>query len=177
MSEITFSDKPIDLKAVKRPKAYNTFTSLKGTSGIYIQKGPVYSDVKNGARQVLSEAITASVQRNAEFDCYALFLGSADGKVPPNPTFVKLATKGFKSEGKTVYIGPEYLQQVLETQVSSSTNRILLWRDRPRSAAEKALEKALEEKTVKILANEEEIGRLRALLTTHKIQIPPTKES
>lgn len=169
---IEFSEKPIDLKAVKRPKGYPTFTSLKGTSGVYIQKGPVYTDVKNGARTVLSEAVTASVQRNAEFDCYALFLGSADGKVHPNQYFVKLATKGFKSEGKTVYIGPEYLQQVLEAQVSASTNKIILWKDRPRTAAEKALEKAIEEKTVKLLASEEEVQRLRELLTKNKIPLP-----
>lgn len=172
MNEVTFSEKPINLKEVKRPKGYNTFTSMKGASGIYIQKGPVYSDMKNGSRRILSDLVTASVQRGAEFDCYTLFLGSADGKVHPNQTFVKLAIQGFLSEGRRVYIGPEYLQQILEEKVLASTNRIILWKDRPRTLAEKALEKALEEKTVKILASEEEIARLRDLLTKNKIPLP-----
>lgn len=172
MNEITLSEKPINLKEVKRPKGYNTFTSQKGTSGIYIQKGPVYTDIKNGSRRILSDLVTASVQRGAEFDCYTLFLGSADGKVHPNQTFVKWATQGFQSEGKKVYLSPEYLQQVLDSQVSASTNKIILWKDRPRSVAERALEKALEEKTVRILANEEELGRLRDLLTKNNIKIP-----
>lgn len=176
MEQAILSDKPIDLKAVKRPKGYNTFTSLKASSGVYIQKGPVYGDQKHGARQIVSELVSATVQRNAEFDAYSLFLGSADGKRPPNPYFVKLAVKGFKSEGKTVYCGPDYIQEILEVKLGESTNRIILWKDRPRSAAEKALEKALEEKTVKILANEEEIGRLRDLLQKSNIKIPP-KES
>lgn len=166
-----FSKNPINLKEVKRPKAYNTFTSMKGTSGINIQKVR-YEGEKHGSRRLVSDNVTAQVQRGVEFDCYSLFLGSADGKRPANPTFVKLAVDGFLCDGKKVYVGPEYLQEVLEAQVKASTNRIMLWKDRPRSEAERALERALEEKTLKIMASEEEINRLRDLLTKNKIAIP-----
>jgi hypothetical protein len=170
--ESKLSDKPINLKEVKRPKGYSTFTSLRGTSGIYIQKGPVYDGEKHGARRITSELVSASVQKGVEFDCFTLFLGSADGKVSPNQNFVKLAVDGFLSEGKRVYIGPEYLQEILEVKVKASTNKIILWKDRPRSAQEKALEKALEEKSVQFLASKEEIDRLRDLLTKNNIKIP-----
>jgi hypothetical protein len=172
MSEPKFSKTPIDLKAVKRPKGYATFTSLKGTTGIYIQKGPRYQGEKHGSRELVTDLVSASVQRGVEFDAYTLFLGSEDGKRPANPTFAKLATQGFLRNGERVYVGPDYLQEVLEAQVSASTNRIIRWKDRPRSSQEIALEKALETEVSKRMASDMEVEKLRALLSKNKIEIP-----
>lgn len=171
MEEAKISKTPIDLSRVKRPKSYPTFTSLKATSGLNIQK-PRYEGEKHGSRSLVSDNITASVQRGAEFDAYSLFLGSVDGKRPASAFFVKLAVKGFKRNGETVFIGPDYLQEVMEAQVNASTNRIILWKDRPRSDAEKQLEKALEEKSMVVMASKAEIEKLRGLLQKNKIEIP-----
>ena len=171
MEDNKFSKTPIDLAKVKRPKGYPTFTSLKATTGIYVQK-PRYEGEKHGSRRLVSDLVTVSLSRGGEFDAYAAFLGTEDGKRGPNPVFSKLATAGFLRDGQRVYVGPDYLQEVLAAQLDASTNKVIRWKDRPRPAAEIALEKALEGEASKRLASEAELEKLRAILTRHKIEIP-----
>lgn len=164
--EATIEKRLQELKA-KRPKAgsYETFTvSQRGESRMPYQKARYHAEDKRSARELMDSAIQITIQRGVEFDVYQECLGSRDGKVPANPHFHKLVTEGFLRNGQTVFLDPDDMQKFLSKARKSDTNRIILWKDRPRPEAEKALEKALESKNAEISSRDLTIETLRKTL-------------
>lgn len=153
----------------KRPKAgtYPTFTSRKKASTIPLQKA-VYGLDEFKVRRLVSEKVTVTVQSGVEFDAWRECLGDADGK-GSSSYFRKLMTEGYLSNGKKITLDPAWLQKFLEAQVESSTNSIYLWKDRPRSVAEKKLEGIVADKDKQIEAMGADKARMEALLKKHNI--------
>ena len=152
---------------LKRPKegTYPTFTvAARGETRLSFQKARYESTDKRGSRTLVDDRIPVTIQRGVEFDVYRECLGSKDGKIAPNAVFLKLVVTGYKSEGKPEFLVPDELQKFLEDKLASDTNRIILWKDRPRPENEKALEKALEAKDAIISARDTQTELLRKLL-------------
>lgn len=155
-----------DLRS-KRPKegSYPTFTvAVRAESRIPYRKIEYADGVKGSARKVLTEQIPVTIQRGIEFDVYRECLGSRDGKVAPNPRYLKLVLEGFRQDGKIVLLDPDDLQKNIEERLGSDTNRIILWKDRPRPENEKRMEAAMEKKDAEINSRDMSINTLRNLL-------------
>lgn len=154
------------LKAIeaKRPKKYETFTSNKGESRSPFQKTRYAQEGTRGARVMVDEQVSITVQKGLEFDVWRECIGSKDGKIPPSPILFRMVTEGYMRDGKKVLLEPADLQEFLERKRRESTNKILYWKDRARPEAEKYLEKLLEEKTQIIDASKVQTEALRRML-------------
>lgn len=156
----------------ERPKAgtYPTFTSLKKRTTLIFQK-PEYGRDEFKIQKLINEGITLTLEAGKEFDVYRECLGEGDFK--GNPFFVKLLTKGFTKLSKAgTQLDPNDLQRYLEAQVGSGTNKVILWKDRPRPDSEKRLEEAVAGKQATIDKMTAEGERMRALLKKHNIAVP-----
>lgn len=154
-----------DLKKA-RPKKNRTFTSRRGETRLPFQKARYSSDEKFGGRVLVDDAVRLTVQKDTEFDPWALCLGSKDGKIHANPVYLKLCTEGYLKGGNTVILNPADLQEFLEVKRKSDTNSVIYWEDRDRPEAEKNLEAALAEKTTIINASQLRNDVLTRLLRT-----------
>ncbi len=157
-------------ETMKRPKSgsYPTFTSRKKGSTKCFQKARYGLD-EFKTRKLVDEKVSVTFQEGAEFDVYQECLG--DGKdFKGNSYFVKLVTEGYLSNGKTVKLDPAQLQKWAESQVMAETNRIYLWKDRPRTAEALRLEREIAGKDALIEKANTDRAKMEALLKKHNIK-------
>ncbi len=153
MSEVKIPNRP-------EPGSYPTFTSRKKATTLPYQK-PTYGTDEHKIRRLVFDKVTVTLQENVEFDVYR--------ECEVNPTFKKLVLDGYLKEGKTVKLDPHALQRYLVAQVTADTNKVILWKDRPRPARELELEKVIEKNTQTLKVKDSELARMRALLEKNKI--------
>jgi hypothetical protein len=150
----------------KRPEpgTYPTFTSRKNATTLPYQK-PTYGTDEHKIRRLVFDKVTVTLQADVEFDVYR--------ECEVNPYFKKLVEVGYLKENKNVKLDPHALQRYLVAQVSADTNKVILWKDRPRPAKEIELENVIAGKDKFIKVKDSEISRMRALLEKNKIPFEP----
>jgi hypothetical protein len=143
-----------------KPGGYPTFTSRKKATTLPFQK-PLYGQDEHKIRRLVFEKVTITLQDGVEFDVFK--------ECETSQYFKKLVAEGYLKDGKTVKLDPNALQRFLVAQVSADTNKVILWKDRPRGAKEIELENVIAGKDQVINGLEAEQARMRALLEKNKI--------